>query len=229
MISAHMLTLGDWANGIRVPLRDVLGVSMAICGRTGEEACKHAIILMAQSARAAAKESARRRPVGQNATFRHLLRKEQYRVQRQKGADMSAYYKWAALKLRQPPNDHRLIFANQPREVAIIGNRGLLKRSWMWGLSRLGGKEPSGKQIPGVNRIWTIMGDRVSGYIKENRLSYVIKGMPGEWEADVERKAGNKIMAQARNKIMKQWMAAMRSPKGGGAIRPLQSYFLRVA
>ena len=62
--------LGDWRKEVGVPLRDALAVSMDICGRTGEEACKHAIILMAESARALARQAPKNRKVQHDPAIR---------------------------------------------------------------------------------------------------------------------------------------------------------------
>lgn len=229
MASAVTLkTVGNWKRDISVALRDVLNVSMDIGGRTGAEACKHALILMAQSARAIARKAPARRPVIDNPRFTHLLRKPQYKVMRMAGRDMSHYYNYAATKLRQPPKPNREIFANVRSRIAKIGNRGLAKRSWMWGLSKIGGPSTGGRELPGTSKVYSILGDKICGYIKEDRLSYILKAMPAGWDAEVQSRAGNKIMAQAALKIERQWKAAVaRGDKRAG--RTLASFFIKAA
>lgn len=205
-------TLGDWKQKIAVPLRDVLNVSREIMGRTGEEACRHAIILMAQSARAAAIIAPKKRPVESNATFRHLLKKEKpggtYKGVRMSGKQMAPYYKFFALRLTQ--DGQRALLGNKKEDIAYIGkNRGLAKRSWMWGLAALGSRN-EGKPIAGTFALFNVNEPSVQGYVKENKLGYIQKAMPAGWEADVDTKVGNKIMANAARKMesefnSKQW------------------------
>lgn len=59
-------TLGNWTKDVEVPLERVIGVSMDVTGRTGEDACRHALILMAQSASARTKQSKKLRPIVRN-------------------------------------------------------------------------------------------------------------------------------------------------------------------
>jgi len=61
-----LTTLGRWDKQIGVPLGDALAVSMDVTGRTGEEACQHAIILMAQSAAARTRVAKKLRKVVKN-------------------------------------------------------------------------------------------------------------------------------------------------------------------
>jgi len=93
-----------------------------------------------------------------------------------------------------------------------IGNQGLAKRSWMWGLAKLKPMH-TGKAIPGTSRVYVIKTPQVTGYVKENRLDYIQKAMPGGWESQVEQKAGNKIMGQARDKLEKKWRREMGMPR----------------
>jgi hypothetical protein len=94
------------------------------------------------------------------------------------------------------------------RTLAEIKRRGLAKKSWYWGW----GKENK-TNIPGVTTISSIVGDaaKSAGYILRNKLSYVLKILPGNWEKEVERKAGNAILGNARDKLQKQWARRMNS------------------
>jgi len=190
--------IGNWNKQIGVPLRDALAVSMDITGRSGEQASRHALILMAQSARAVTKQARKNRRQRKDEHGRY--------VEVWKGV-MRKLYQWAFSD--DNPNRVEGTWDNAQQ----VGARGLAKRSWMWGLARLGAKK-TGKQISGTSKVYTIKSEKVNGYIKENRLDYITKVLPGGWELEVARRAGNKIMAQARNKLQAKWRKAMKMPRG---------------
>ena len=216
--ASALQTVGDWKKEIGVPLRDALAVSMNIMGRTGEEACRHSMILMAQSARAATKQSKVKRPVLKE-TDQGLG--EYVETYNQGNGTPSRVFKF-----RFSPTiaaEDRLPGTWQ--QAKRIANRGMAKRAWMWGLNKIGASN-TGKPYPGTSRFYSILGEKVCGYIKENRLSYIAhrNAMDAGWEAAVERTAGNKIMAQARAKIEGQWRSAMRR-KDKAQVRAVQSFF----
>ena len=193
--------VGDWRKEVGVPLRDALAVSMDICGRTGEEACKHAIILMAESARALARQAPKNRKVQQDPAVR--------------GKGGQYVDVWNQGRPR-PTRRYRFQFSEEAWESArVIYNRGLAKRSWMWGLEKLGART-GGQRAPirGASRVWTLR-KGVIGYIKENRLDYIQKAMPERWESEVALAATNKIMAQARNKLEARWRRELGKPRRG--------------
>ena len=208
--------IGDWSKKIETGLGTALAVSMDVIGRTGQEATKHAIILMAQSARKDAPLAKKNRPVEANPRFRHLLRTEEnastYKESRRAGRDMSAYYKLSAIRLKQRGQSVP-IYGNQKKDIAPIRRRGLLKKSWMWGLGVLGVSEGS-KEIPGASDFRTITSPNLCGYIKWNKLDYATKGMTPGWEARVQTAVVNKIMAQARNKLEQKWRSIVGAAKG---------------
>lgn len=219
MASAVSLKMiGDWRSAVGVPLRDALAVSMDVIGRTGEEACRHALILMAQSARAMAKKAPARRPVKIDVN----LHGSRYVDTWQQGdAAPKRLYEFRFSSHTQASQRLQGTWDDAKK----IGNRGLAQRSWMWGLGRLGGHAES-SPIAGTSRVYTITSETVNGYIKENRLAYIQKAMPVGWEAAVEQRAGNKIMAQARGKLQRQWVSAMhRRERAVG--RGVQSFFLK--
>lgn len=185
--------IGDWRKEIGVPLRDALHVSMDVMGRTGEQAARHALILMAQSARAITKQSPKNR---------RMLRDEhgQYVENRRAGRrDIQKLYKWMF-----DASDRQSFIGGTWENARLIGNRGLAKKSWMWGLGRLGAKRTT-KQISGTSKVRTITSEKANGYIKQNLLDYILKAMPSGWERTVEMRAGNKIMAQARKKMERRF------------------------
>ena len=209
-------TLGRWDSLVGVPLRDALHVSIAISGRTGEQACKHALILMAQSARAMTKKSKKNRKVHRNKNGRLVL------VYKQGAKRASPLYQWAF----SDGNPDRI--AGTWENAKRIGNQGLAKRSWMWGLNRLGVAQRAGKAIAGTSRVYTIDRETVAGYVKENRLSYISDIMPAGWERAVQLKATNKIMAQAARKLENQWKAKMRR-RTKAQTRSSGQFFLKAA
>jgi hypothetical protein len=216
-MAATLTVLGDWPQEINSTLQKALAASMFMCGRTGEEACKHALILMAQSASKMTPKAPARRPVETNSQFRHLLRKNEngstYKEARQAGRYMGYYFKWTAMRLNQQPNPDVPLFGNTRNSVAMIAKsrRGLAQRSWFWGLGQVGGFE--GKPLAGAYRMFTInSGDgKTVGYGKEDRLGYIAKIMPSGWNQSVAQLAGNKIMKMAANRITSQFYAAVRS------------------
>ena len=183
---ASLQMIGNWDKKVGVALKDALAVSMDVMGRTGEEACKHAIILMAQSARALTKQAKQRRKVQRDKHGRY--------VEIIGKTGIRKFYEWAA---------------DNFENARTIRNRGLAKRSWMWGLDALGAKKVS-KPIPGAGSVHTITSETVNGYIKENALSYIGETVPAGWESIVQMKAGNKIMAQARKKMERRWQSEVR-------------------
>jgi len=195
-------TIGNWDKQIGVPLKDAMAVSMDIIGRSGEEACKHAIILMAQSARALTPQARKRRRVRKDKHGQYVLYDKPSKNQKK-------IYRWKFSQERQHHSD----FEGTWEGAQKIGKRGLAKQSWMWGLKALTAKAV-GKPISGVGVLKTIKSDSLNGYLLENRLDYITKIMPPGWERTVEVRAGNKIMAQARNKLQRQWRKAMNLPRG---------------
>ena len=201
--TASLKILGDWRKQIGVPLRDALAVSVGIMGRTGEEACRHALILMAQSARAMTAQAKARRPVLTNAAGAKYV--ETWQQGKTKPARV--------YKFQFATEDPKWKMGGTWANAQKIGNRGLAKRSWMWGLGRLGAKG-TGREMGGVSDVYTINRAGVNGYVKSNRLGYIWPAMPSGWESTVEVRAGNKIMAQARQKLETQWRREMGLPRG---------------
>jgi hypothetical protein len=136
---------------------------------------------MAQSARAMTKQAKERRPIQLDGN------KEFVEVLRQSG-EATRRYKW------QYEQDG----ARGTWEGAqTIRNRGMAKRSWMWGF----GKEHPMKMVTVVDRVTS--GGRSVGYQLTNRLGYIDKIMPAGYQAAAEQKAVNKLMKQAEMKMVK--------------------------
>jgi hypothetical protein len=194
-----MYTVEDWNKGLEIPLASALAMSIEITGMAGRNACKRAIILMAESARKMTKIAPKNRKVVKNPEFEHLLTRKQYRemgiVAGKPIHPMHAkYFKYTATKQRPNKSPYQL-YANNPEEIKRIKNRGLAKKSWFWGLNSFGKK--SEDEIPGVSELHEMIGKDTCGFILDNKLSYVIKAMPGGWEQMVQKKASDQIMATA--------------------------------
>jgi hypothetical protein len=222
--AATLKTLGEWDKEVGVGLRDALAVSMDVMGRTGEEACKHALILMAQSARAITTKAKSKRPIMRDA---RLHGAEYVDAWQQGKAEPVRVHKFRFGDGVRPEDRIPGTWANAQK----VGNRGLASRAWMWGLAKLKPGMHTGKAIPGTSRVYSISGEQNHGYIKEVRLGYILKAMPAGWEASVELAATNKVMAQARNKLEGQWRREMSTPKVKGGPTPsnamIAQYFLK--
>ena len=192
--------LGDWKKQVAVPVRDFLAVSMEIGGRTGEQACRHALILMAQSARALTKTARKNRKVQKDEHGSYV---ENWTRGKQ---DFQKLYKW----MFEGSEQERV--PGTWENARKVGNAGLAKRSWMWGLAKLKPMH-TGKAIKGTSRVYSITQAKANGYIKENRLDYILDAMPAGWESMVQATAGNKIMAQARGKLEAKWRREMGMPR----------------
>lgn len=194
--------LNDWQKECKDALGNALKASVEICGRTGAEACKHAIILMAESARALTKQAPKNRKTehdprikGRGGEFMRVFKKD---------GKETKFYRFAF------ENDAAWIKAKN------IANRGLAKKSWMWGLKNLNAAKVTSRPLPGVARMITIQTEKVIGYILQNALSYLTKILPSGWEYSVAQSAGNKIMRQAVMKIENGFMREMRSVRRAG-------------
>ena len=200
---ASLKIIGDWKKEIGVPLKDALAVSMDVTGKTGERACRDVLIGMAQSARKIANKSKKNRKIQRDEHGQYVENWRRGKTQFQK------LYKW----MFDPENVQEFVGGSW-ENARRIGNQGLAKRSWMWGLARL---KPikTGKAIRGASKVIALKTPNANGYIKENRLDYILKSgvMPGGWENIVQTRAGNRIMAQARNKLESKWRREMGMPR----------------
>lgn len=219
-MQASLKIIGNWRKEVGAPLRDALAVSMDICGRTGEQACRHALILMAQSARALTKKARNNRKVQKDEHGSYVENWVRGKNEAQK------LYKW----MFEGTEQERI--PGTWENARKIGNAGLAKRSWMWGLATLKPGMHTGKAIRGTSRVYSITQAKANGYIKENRLDYILDAMPSGWESSVQSSAGNKIMAQSRNKLEAQWRREMGMPRKhrneqGQDQAVLSKYFLK--
>lgn len=209
--------IGNWTKEAGVTMAQALSVSMDVTGDSGEKACRKALWFMGQAAGKIAGRTARKKK-------RSIQRDEHGKfvdVYVQGKRDHYKLYPWMF-------ENEGGILPGLWENAKKIGNKGLAKRSWMWGLNRFkksGGKS-SGAPIPGTSRVSTIRGTNINGYIKDNKLSYILKAMGPGWERKVEVSAGNRIMAQARNKLEAKWRREVGAEKGMKlSNRSLASYF----
>jgi hypothetical protein len=219
---ASLQAIGNWDKEVGVGLSTALSVAMDISGKTGEKACRQALVFMAQSA-----SSPRHNVTGASKKNRPTKRDEHgpYVENYRRGhTGFQKLYKW----MFEDDNANRQegMIPGSFKNARVIGNRGLARRSWMWGLSRLGGKS-KGAAIRGTYRVSSLRGETVNGYLKENKLDYIIKALKPGWERMVERLASNRIMAQARNKLESKWRRRVGARKGvKPSAKALSTYFL---
>lgn len=214
-MSSGIKPLNDWQNECKDGLQKALQASVEIMGRNGAEACKHAIILMAQSAAALTKQSPKNRKPEQDPRIKG------------RGGQFVRVFK----KTGEESKLYRLSLENDAewQKAKLIANRGLAKRSWMWGLSRLDSSKVTSRPIPGVGRMININTSKLIGYILQNALSYIVKILPAGWEFTVAEKASNKIMKQAKMKIEREYLREMRNVRRGGYAmgQGIQRFFVR--
>lgn len=232
-MSAKIEMVGNWRKEMNLSLGRALHYTYEIGGRSLAEACKHAIILMAQSARAMTKQSPKNRKVRSDRYGRYV---EDYRKSETRGGQPRRLYEWFWSKDARSEEfiESARVVARTPTfaDAIPIANRGLGKKSWMWGLAKLGkGSVAVSKPIRGVIHLRKILTDSVGGFILYNRLDYVLKAMPAGWQAAVEQKASNKIMKQAQMKLEREWARTVNTGRpgriGGGV--DLGKYFAKVA
>jgi hypothetical protein len=221
MQAASFQMVGDWRKQMRTTLDQAIAVSVDVFKRTAPEACKHGVILMAQSLASGNKPitpiSKKTRPVLHDS--RGLSYVEFWR---QGKNTPNRVYKFTSSYFKDGKS-HGGEYPNWEK-VQIIRNAGLARRSWMWGLAALGGKE-EGRAISGLSEVFFTETKRMVMAVKRNKLGYIGKIMPAGWIEEVSQRATNKIMGQAARKMQQQFSAALRGPNAGLA-RSVQSFFL---
>lgn len=211
--------VGDWSKTVGMTLGGAINATYDICGRSLAEACKHAIILMAQSARAMTPQARKNRKIERDEQRRPFFAKYKQ--------GQPEPVRWYLPSRKADPDGYQKAM----NDWRPIGNRGLAKRSWMWGLAGLRGVSMDRRPIPGVGSLRRILTDKVGGFILSNRLSYLLKIMPGGWEESVRQKAINKIMKQAQMRLERQWIRAVKNAPPSAFIQKpdLAKYILRAS
>jgi hypothetical protein len=141
-----------------------------------------------------------------------------------RGKPVTRLYKWHFMDTARPEDK----MPGTWDQARTIGGRGLAKRSWSWGMGKLGVR-PTGGRSPmrGITSLLTLNSEKVSGYILTDRLAYMLKIMPAGWETLVKVRAGNKIMANAKRKIEAEWRDVGRTGMKQG--RALARFALKAA
>jgi hypothetical protein len=241
--NAAIVMDGNWEGKMADRLENILARSVQITGKTGEQTLQRAMITMSKTLAGAGSGSTEaltpiapaRRLVEPNPRFAHLLRKKQYKAQMIKNPSLRyRYFKFRSWKLTQESRGMRELFSNyltrppaKQRDIGKIGNRGLARRSWMWGLGAFG-VSTARAGIPGVATLAGVVEGRMAGYVKENRLAYVEGILPGGWEKEAERRAGAIIMHTDARRLETAWLgAALRDEKT--AMRNLDAFIKRVS
>jgi hypothetical protein len=213
--------LNDWKGEIGTLARNALYVSRSVCGRDGKEACKHFLILSAQSAAALTPQAKATRKVEPNPFFTHLMRTAQYKVQRMKDSSwrhMRRYYQFQARHFNLKDGQTHA-YGNHPDRLSRVGNAGLAKRSWMWGLRDIGYTNGS-RPLVGVADTSILLGETACGLILTNRLGYLLKILPAGWFETCQNNAAKKVIGQARIKMQKDLSMAF----SGSGVPPQNTF-----
>ena len=196
--------VNDWRGAVHTSMATAARVSMEVWRREGTEATKHLLILMAQSARAMTPQSKQYRPVQHDKhgdyveVWSHGKASKIYKWMTKKSdADVQRDYARGRAMGRSDARAARMAAAPDWGRVQTIRNRGMAKRSWMWGF----GKQHPLQNVAVVERLHN--GARVVGYQLTNRLGYIDRIMPAGYQAAAEQKAVNKLMKQAEDKMVK--------------------------
>ena len=182
-----MQAIGNWNERMDIPLANALAASIELTGRDGRNAVSAAIVLMAKTARALTKQSKQKRPVKVDENGRYFERIRS-------GESTRVYELW----FLAGDKTKGVVRANATFEDAsVIKNRGLAKRSWMWGVRSLNKAAAAERSpIPGVTDLQEIIG-RECGMVITNRLSYMDAAAPSDIQDRAARSASNQIMAAA--------------------------------
>jgi hypothetical protein len=193
--------INNWRAEVHTSMATAARVSMEVWHREGTEATRILLAYMAQSARAMTKQSPQYRPVKTDAHGEY--------VERHHHGQVAKIYKWMYSEERRAERMAELLkkrlYGVSVRSKRVgtwegaqtIRNRGLAKRSWMWGF----GKQHPMQGVAVVDRVTS--GGRSVGYQLTNRLGYIDKIMPAGYQAAAEQKAVNKLMKQAEMKMVK--------------------------
>jgi len=207
--------VGNWNKIVGDQLKNALRISVEVTGRSASEACKHAIILMAQSAAKMTKLGKK------NRTIQRDDNKRPYLAKLGKGGEIK---RWYLPNRKQNLAEYNAMMA----QLRPIANRGLAKKSWMWGLKKLKGAPMGTKPIRGVAWLRTIVGRNFGGYILTNSLHYVLKAMPPGWKTTVIQRATNKVMNRAKDSLERKWKRDIKSGRKSMAPMQLKQYFSKV-
>ena len=198
--TVHIRAVNDWQKTLGEHLTDALNASVNVCGRTGAQACIHAIILMAQSARAMAKKAKKLREVHRDNVRGPFVYKW-----RQGKSEPSLIFKWQFDPETKPPYKLDGAWDNAKH----VPHSRLAQRSWMWGLKDFRApviEGEGGKPIAGVAMTKILLSEKMCGVILTNKLSYIQQAMPAGWLSMVHELAANKILKQAALRMQSKFV-----------------------
>jgi len=219
--SGSIKMIGNWKKDMDVSLGWALNTTYDVAGRSIAEATKHAIILMAKSL-----ASARTGLTKKSKKNRKIERDEKKRPYIAKLEKDGGTKRWYLPNKKHKPDEYARLLS----ELRPIGNQGLARHSWLWGLKGLKVSANTRKPMPGVSTMRRLVTKTVGGYILTNRLSYIRKALAPGWKQTVQRLAANKIMKQAQMKMKSKWERELRrfGTRKAAARQPdLAKYFMR--
>ena len=185
--------VGNWDtktnNGLQAALKVIVGTT----NKTLPMAVAKCMVMMAQTTSKLTAKSKKNRPI-----MRAEHNQQFVEVFNQK-SEKRRMYKF------QFDNPQKTGLKATWDEVKRIGNKGMAKRSWFWGLRGLPGAPYAmgGKPYPGVARLMKLVGSGSEsfGMVLENRLSYILSAVPADYEAQAVMRTGNRIMKDAAKKL----------------------------
>jgi len=200
-----MKALGEWDKDIGASLNTALKVAIETTKKTGMEAVARCIVKMAQIVRRMTSTAKKNRPIGKDSEHGDYI--ECYN----QAGKITRLFKWQF--------DPQQIYTSKSpmgatwEQAKKIGNSGMAQRSWFWGLRGLPGATLVGKPYPGIAKLMTLRGrgENTFGMILENRLSYITKTVPADYEAQAVKGAGNQIMGEAARKMERDYQRQLRS------------------
>ncbi len=214
--------VGNWSNQIEIPLHNAMQAGIELWGNSGRKACERAMVYMARAAGSAS----------QNLTKQA---KKNLKVQRDEGGQFvqpwnaGKRYKWmfSEENMRKPATSRPTLLPSW--EVAKrVPNRGLARRSWMWGIKGLA--KSTSKPIPGVGVLTEELKPNLCALVLTNRLDYIDRATVPNIQEIVARSASNQIMAQVAKRAEREFgivvhrLEAQRQKK---AARKLEREFQR--
>ena len=202
----------DWLKAMDAPLNSALYVSRDVFKRSAFEACKHALILMAKSARRLTKTSLKQRKVLVHEWATKVMgkmKKHKYVECWQQGSTSPK----RVYQSQFDPDSANQLEGSWDR-AKHIKNSGLGKRSWMWQFGE--GKKFAGATV--LIQMGQNGNDDTSkpvGLILINKLAYLLKILPSGWDKTCADNAVKNILGQTAKRLglafqdgMKQQRAA---------------------
>jgi hypothetical protein len=214
-----METVGNWEKEIGGSLARAAASWREATGASGEKACKKALAAMMIAAGSKrsnniTNQSKKKRPIE-----REKGRKFFTRLYSDGGKQK--FYEWYWEKYPEK-------YSGSFDEAREIKTQGLARRSWTWGLPKLGKAGGTSTPIPGTSRVFGLVKGRdVGGYVKENRLGYINKAMEPGWQQEAKRKGIKKLLVEKYDMERKQARAIQRRDRRNA--RALRSVFKGVA